>query len=355
MNKYQQNSNVGIEPRSSSYGKITYLSMLNLFACICVVYLHCNGMVHTFSHGENWVLALAIECLGYCAVPIFFMLTGATLLCYRERYSTREYAAKRVRKTLVPFLAWNLIWYVVLCVMRDGEPFDPIVLLSRVMSNSVVDVYWFFFPLFAVYITIPFLSLLVDNRRALWGLVACSFLLGSLLPQVFSMFSIPWNYELGVPMMSGYLILVVLGHLLSTEDLDSRQRTLIYLVGALALAFKFAYTLLASEATSAYDKTLAGYTGFASVMQSVAVFVWFRYCDWSLLEKHRSLIAKLASCSFGVYLIHYPILHVVVFGWMGIPVTSVAFRLLGAAIFFVVILLAVLQIKRIPYLRELVP
>lgn len=283
------------------------------------------------------------------------MLSGATLLNYRGRYSTREYAAKRIHKTLIPFLAWNLIWYVVLCVIRDGEPFDLVVLISKVISNGVVDVYWFFFPLFSVYISIPFLSLLIDNRRALWALVVCSFLLESLFPQISSLFGLPWNFELGVPVMSGYLILVVLGYLLSTEDLSARKRALIYLVGVIVLTFKFVYTLLASEATFAYDKTLAGYTGFASVMQSAAVFVWFKYHDWSRLEKYGHLIARLASCTFGVYLIHYPILHVVVFGWMGIPMASIAFRLFGAALFFAMLLMAVMLLKRIPYVKNLMP
>lgn len=335
--------------------KITYLSLLNLFACLCVVYLHCNGMVHSFVSGKNWILALVIECLGYCAVPIFFMLTGATLLRYRERYSTREYAIKRMRKTLIPFLAWNLIWYVALYVIRNGEPFDLVNLISKVMTNEVVNVYWFFFPLFSAYISIPFLSLLADDRRVLWNLAACTFLVGSLLPQIFALFGIPWNYELNVPVLSGYLLLVILGYLLSAESITVSARRLIYLVGALALAFKFVYTLLASEASFTYDKTLAGYTGFAAVAQSVAVFVWFRYHDWSRLEKRNRIIARLASCTFGVYLVHYPILNVVVFGRMGVPTTSVAFRVAGAPIFFIVILLLILLIKRIPYLREIIP
>ncbi|XCB29844.1 hypothetical protein RQN30_11930 [Arcanobacterium hippocoleae] len=42
--------------------------------------------------GKNWAAALAIETIFFFAVPIFFMLTGATLLRYRDRYDTQTFS-----------------------------------------------------------------------------------------------------------------------------------------------------------------------------------------------------------------------------------------------------------------------
>ncbi len=335
--------------------RIVYFDLLNIFACLCVIYLHVNGMVHSFSPGGNWILALVIELLGYVAVPIFFMLTGATLMRYRDRYSTREFAIKRIKRTVVPFLFWSVFWYFVMIVIRAAQPFSVVDMISRIAGCGVLQIYWFFYALFAVYLSLPALSLLADNRRILWYLVIGSFVLESLLPQVFSMLHLGWDYDLKVAVASGYILLVILGYLLSTEDLDKRQRMAIYIVGIAAFAFKFAYTLDASEANMTYDKTLSGYTAFAAVAQTVAVFVWFKYRDWTFFKKHAHVVAQIAACTFGVYLIHMPFLEVVVFGWMGIPMESISLRLFGALIFFVVMTLLVWVMRKVPLVREIMP
>lgn len=87
--------------------RVIYIDVLNIVACICVVAMHCNGIVHTFSYDRAWKTSLIVETAAYWAVPIFFMITGATLLDYTKKYSTRVYMKKRVLKTFVPFLIWS--------------------------------------------------------------------------------------------------------------------------------------------------------------------------------------------------------------------------------------------------------
>lgn len=78
--------------------RIVYFDILNIIACLAVCYLHCNGGVHSFSNTRFWKESLVIEVLCYFAVPIFIMLSGATLLKYKERYTTKQYFKKRIEK-----------------------------------------------------------------------------------------------------------------------------------------------------------------------------------------------------------------------------------------------------------------
>ena len=79
-NTYQGNMN------SAPVNKrVLYFDLLNIFATIAVVYLHCNGIVHTYTKGMSWAASLIIEVIFYWAVPIFFMLTGAKTLNYRVK------------------------------------------------------------------------------------------------------------------------------------------------------------------------------------------------------------------------------------------------------------------------------
>ena len=66
-NTYQGNMNCAPVNK-----RVLYFDLLNIFATIAVVYLHCNGIVHTYTKGMSWAASLIIEVIFYWAVPIFF-------------------------------------------------------------------------------------------------------------------------------------------------------------------------------------------------------------------------------------------------------------------------------------------
>ncbi|WP_432645875.1 acyltransferase family protein [Mediterraneibacter gnavus] len=55
----------------------------------------------------EWILSLFIEKVCFFAVPVFFMITGATLIDYPKRYNLKTYVKKRINKTVIPWLAWG--------------------------------------------------------------------------------------------------------------------------------------------------------------------------------------------------------------------------------------------------------
>ena len=87
--------------------RVVYYDLLNIVACIAVVFLHSNVMVFSYSSGKNWAMGLGIEVLFYWAVPIFLMLSGANLMGYRKRYDTRTFFKKRGAKTELPPISWT--------------------------------------------------------------------------------------------------------------------------------------------------------------------------------------------------------------------------------------------------------
>jgi len=75
-----------------------YINVLAVVSALAVVFLHANGCFWKFSYENYWFSANIIESLFYFAVPCFFMISGATLLDYNERYDTKIYFVKRVKK-----------------------------------------------------------------------------------------------------------------------------------------------------------------------------------------------------------------------------------------------------------------
>lgn len=80
--------------------RVVYFDLLNIVACLAVVFLHCNNMVFTYAPGKNWAFGLGIEVVFYWAVPIFIMISGANLMKYRDRYDTKTFFQKAPRQNI---------------------------------------------------------------------------------------------------------------------------------------------------------------------------------------------------------------------------------------------------------------
>lgn len=145
------------------------LDVMNIVACIAVIAMHMNGAVWSFSYERYWLTSLIIECVCFWAVPVFFMISGATLLDYRTRYTTREYFQKRLGRTGVPFLFWSVVSIFWAVFVTHGLEPDVLksapLFLDAVLNTRGLSIYWFFPPLFALYLAIPFLSLIPQENR----------------------------------------------------------------------------------------------------------------------------------------------------------------------------------------------
>ena len=78
--------------------RMSFITYLNVYASFAVVMLHNNGIVWQHPTGRTWYSAIFIETFFYCAVPLFFMITGCTLIYYSSKYSTKEFFIKRIKK-----------------------------------------------------------------------------------------------------------------------------------------------------------------------------------------------------------------------------------------------------------------
>lgn len=339
--------------------RIVYYDLLNILACFCVVYLHCNDMVHTYRPGLNWACGLAIEVLCYWAVPVFFMLSGATLMRYRDRYDTKTFFKKRLVRVLVPFIAWSIIIYILrFGIEEPSTQFGTFEFLNLFFSNGIEGVYWFFFPLLSLYLSMPVLSLLADKKKLLLYIAATSFVLQSVAPIACGLAGITWNSQLSLSVAGGYVMYAVLGYLISTSDLSKRVRLGIYCLAISSLALRYGFTYVSSSQLGVVDRTFFTYMGFTAVFLAMGIFTWFKYHDWSRkpnLEKLSKQICAISSCSFGVYLIHRIVLADFVFRILEVSPLSVPLRTIGPILIYLACLTIVYLVKKIPGLKMLVP
>lgn len=128
-----------------------YIQILGVLSCLAVVALHTNGCFWDFSYDRYWLTANVIENICYFAVPIFFMISGATLMDYRKRYSTAEFFKKRFWKTVIPFLIWSVFGILWTYFNYGIHPSGILDTIQSIGMTKYVNIYWFFPALFSVY------------------------------------------------------------------------------------------------------------------------------------------------------------------------------------------------------------
>ena len=153
-------------------GRLVYLDILNIIAIIAVLFLHHNGGVHSFTRSSGWATSLIVETVFYFAVPLFVMITGTTLLGYRQKYDTKTYFKKRFAKVLIPSIAWMIImfcWHVFIrkdLAITDWSPASILNIFTASRENSV---YYYLFVILGLYLTIPLFAPLAEKTASCFG------------------------------------------------------------------------------------------------------------------------------------------------------------------------------------------
>ena len=81
---------------------IDYISLIKILSAFLVILKHTNRKYWVFS--DYWISTNIICSFCMCAVPLFSLCIGATLLNFNKRYSIYEYLKKRFNKMVIPII-----------------------------------------------------------------------------------------------------------------------------------------------------------------------------------------------------------------------------------------------------------
>ena len=330
---------------SSCSSHIVYFDVLNILSCIAVIALHQNGIVHSFSPTAEWAESLIVEVVCYWAVPVFFMLSGAKLLSYPERYSTRAFLKRRFVKTFIPFIIWSLVWCAIYYNRSHSMPADLLEIVTCIIQTGYQPVYWFFIPLFGVYLLMPVLSLLRDNYKLIIYIELLIFICSGIIQPLISILNWPeisiLNNSLSMP-----IFYCLAGYYLSKCNLSRRFLFILIICSVLCFLFRYFYTYYQSFKLGYTDKTLFSLGYFTAVIPAITLFEGIKRIHFCFSAKTETIIKLLASCSFGIYLVHMLVTKVCIY-FLCIDVTSLIWRTLGIFFIYAISLFVVFMSKKI--------
>lgn len=336
--------------------KINYISTLSVISALAVVILHTNGCFWDFSTERYWASANAIESIMYFAVPVFFMISGATLVEYRERYTTKDFFKKRISKTLIPFLIFSvfgLIFQIIIGNVAVGD-LSVFSIINGIMNVEYNGTYWFFFPLFGVYLCIPlFAAVPKELRQSIFKYLAVvCFIFNTVLPFICYYLPISYNTGLTVRVGSSYVFYIIVGYLLHTNTLKKGYRVVIYLLGIAGLFTHLYGTYHLSMEAGHIVETYKGYNNLPTILYSIAVFVFVKHLP---LPKFVNRIVNFISpYTFSIYLMHW---YFIVFaeGYLNVDELSIVWRLFGVIPIALICIIIASIVRKIPFGSKLLP
>lgn len=340
--------------------KANYITVLSVLAAIAVVILHTKPNVDTFRREDYWFMANVVECVFHFAVPIFFMISGATLIDYRERYSTKEFFKKRIKKTFIPFIIWSIIGILYADFYKNNLEICELnrtQFLNAIFGIKTIFVYWFFPPLFSAYLCIPLFAAVEKKRRKeVFGyLLIVGAIFNYILPFLNNVFEKNLILPITVPVLSEYLFYVILGYLLHTTQIDKKTECIIYTLGMIGLLLQIFGTYILSEQASRLIGVFKGITNVPCALYSASIFLLVKnICSQIKNVSFLSIINKMKKYTFSIYLIHWYLIEIIT-DICDFNTKSMIYAFGMPVIVIPLCVLITYILRKIPIIRHIVP
>src|SRR5207253_1791806 len=121
---------------------------LRVAACFMVVLLHISAAnIHEF--GPKWWGANLWDSISRACVPLFFMISGATLLRKEEPLS--QFMRKRAFRIMLPLLFWSAfyLWWLQYNGVDTGN------WLVAILRGPTMFHLWYFYTIIGLYMFVP--------------------------------------------------------------------------------------------------------------------------------------------------------------------------------------------------------
>lgn len=338
---------------------INFITLLNVISAIAVVILHTNGCFWTFSKERYWITANIIECICYFAVPIFFMITGATLINYQERYTTKDFFKKRIMKVGIPFILWSIIgmlFYYLYMTKTDIKTDDIHSIINSIINAKYIGIYWFFTALFCIYLIIPLYSSVENNKKM--NIFKYMIVIGSIfniiIPFLNNVLKLNYQLPITIAAVSGYMIYPIVGYVINNENISKKKQWIIYLLGAIGLLLHIIGTWYLSYENGYIIKSYKGYSNLPCFLYSIAVFTFFKYNGEKIFKYKylKKIIGELNKYTFAIYLEHFFIMEILKNYFNTL---SIFYRLFMPFVIIAMCCILTYVMRKIKYLKVFVP
>jgi len=332
--------------------RLVYIDVIRFFAMILVVLAHsCAAVIGRKPGNFNWSMTNSIVVITEVAVPLFFMISGSTILNSEKTYSLKYLFQHRLPRILVPFVVWSVISAIINGLINNHLKDDPWENILMMFHRPILIAYWFIYPLIVLYLLSPLLKAMVSrvDDGLLTYLLILWLIVNIILPEVVK--STPSSigtyfaaYPSGRVVISESLGYFILGYRVTRGKHRRINPWINLLLIVVLLTINIVISFVSLNKQFEYLNILA--------VINIPLAAILIYLSLRALEPHyprwfASVIEAAAPLTYGVYLMHgITILTIQRF----VEYTNVGYIF---ALSLVISLLTILILHSIPYVRRI--
>lgn len=308
---------------------LIYVDVLNIMSCFAVVMLHVSLNVFNPSDAY-WTQSVLFQSIAIFAVPIFFMISGMNLIGYADKYDTKTFFKKRLWRVGRALILASVFCYILFCIFPfsfyGAEQYASGIgvgdFVSRFLTNSINDIYWFLYTIIYLYMLTPLLTQIRNDKNILQYLIVLQFSISILIPLIERLgvskkyFGTIFNWPL---FSSSALLYFLLGFYIANYLRKFPPLWLTGIICVISVGAMFFGGLYTNGYFAVRDIEYHSYVISTSsplcVVEAVSLFLCAMQVEQRLQEMPPTVshcIREISGASLGVYLF-----HILVINWMG--------------------------------------
>lgn len=349
--------------------RIFYYDVLRAIAIMGIVFCHASvSFVLTGVDNPTFYISAFFDCLRDFSIPIFVMLSGALLINRKD--SLGDFFKRRLSRLFIPFIFWAIIYIIYSAVyIKHAFDINNAIEIFFGTSGTLGVAFWFIWMIVIVYCGIFIINKLImyaGRKRENFENIFIYLLTAlSLIYITLSHFGLFSPYSPKLLYFASFITYVIIGYFISHYDLagsriSTNKMIIVTLLLSCALYGYYIFGFVVPKSIQANHFVYKGYFNLLILALSLNIFVLFKYLSKTkyFMEIEDKALGKalitLSKYSFGLYLCHYLILHILKINLIGIyhnqnpllwiPVLVVLTILISMAILGI--------LNRIPYLNN---
>lgn len=343
----------------------TELDILRIVACIMVIIIHFSCLlINDTTNRENFTILICFDSIARSAVPIFFMISGILFLGDKREIDINKIIYK-INRLLIAMTFWGFLYFF-------SNYYDH---NSNLMINIICTIpnvlganahFWYIPTLIGIYILIPLLKLMVQNKKITKYYLIIWILFTVIKKTIIILFPILlYKHEflknaINIALINifnlelySYCGYFVIGHYL--YDYFNKKINIIILI-ITTITSQFFCSVINYYATYyIYNGTawleMQDYLSLTTLIESLCILLIFKnyVSQIKISDKIKKIIKNISSCTFGIYLIH-PLLTEKLFDKMASGNIIITIPILSLFVFIVCFFITVI-IKKLPLVK----
>lgn len=301
------------------------IQLLRIIGAFLVVVIHVSSYHwYDFSYKSfNWNILNIYDSISRCAVPIFFMISGAFFLDKKKKIDLRKIYSKNILKLVIVYFIFSTIYFIYNVNIRTTN-LDYKIIITGPFH------FWFIPEIISLYILSPFFKKITENcSNTLLKYFLMLFLLSSILKTISFMKFLPGisYFELLVSKMPinyicNYYSYFLLGYFLYNIKIDKKILKKIYCFGLLSIVLCSIFTFIISIYSNQNTELFYDRFSIFTLIEAISLFLYVKNKEFDFSLRKIEVIDKISSCTLGIYIIHILIMYSL-FDFNIIKITSI--------------------------------